>query len=110
MGKIFDGLKVGFRKSTTFLFVFFFFKIFLVLFYIIGGLQSFTDSTLFLILRILLINDSILIFFALINIIAGFVVFHGLIKKVLIILFSLMNLVISVLTINMSLIILVYSN
>lgn len=64
-------IKKVFRRSNKFLLCFFIFKLFLLFFYLMSGYQDFTTQSTIVILRIIMSNDIIILFFSVLNIITN---------------------------------------
>ena len=88
-----------FPKIKKIVLLFFVFKIFILLFYFISNYQNFTNESISLILRILLANDSLLLFFCPITIfyIAKLKTIY--IYKIIFILFLIINIIFCLLSI-----------
>ncbi|OHD24007.1 MAG: hypothetical protein A2086_06720 [Spirochaetes bacterium GWD1_27_9] len=103
-------INLALRKSRQFFFVFFYFKIFLLLFYFIGNYQSFSIETVNLILKLIAINDSFVLFFSIMNIISSFINYKTIIKRIILLLLSFFSIIFAIITIFISLFITVFSN
>ena len=85
------------------------YKLFLILLYITSDIQNFTHDSTILIIRLLLFNDSILIFFSGLNIYISLKIKNK-IEKILFSVFSIISLLFCIITISISLIIIIFSN
>ena len=78
--------------------LFFVYKFFLIYFYLISSLQNFSYSTVYIILRTMMVCDSILVFFSIIMIFGGFLQFKLLRLRIFIFIVSVLTLVLCAFT------------
>lgn len=84
------------KKSTL---LFFIFKIFVLIFYLISNYQNFTNESIRFILNILLLTDSLLFFSAIFNIIYILSLKTSLIYKIMFMIFLIVNVMWSIINI-----------
>ncbi len=97
-----------FKKVNLIFTSMFIFKLFLLFFYIIGSYQAFLITTNMIILRFIIITDVFLLFLGVLCIIVNFK--NRDIKKNLFIVFLFVNIIFSMFTILLSLILLTFIN
>ncbi|HOS31636.1 MAG TPA: hypothetical protein PLO95_00370 [Spirochaetota bacterium] len=89
--------------------VLFLYKIILLFLYGIGGFQNFSQNTLTMILKMIIFTDSVLFMFALANICASIRLYEIITKRVLMIIFSVFNILFSIITILLFSIVVVFT-
>lgn len=84
------------------------YKLFLILLYVTSDIQHFTHDSTIILLRLLLFNDSFLIFFSGLNIYVSLKIKNK-IEKIFLSVFSIISLIFCIITISISLIIIIFS-
>lgn len=87
-----------FKRSHIFVLNFFVFKFFLCFFYVMGSYQAFTYETTQLILRLVISNDILIIFFSMVSFFTVYSMVRKVFSRVMVLLFSFFNIILSLVT------------